>query len=180
MYYIHEPFLEILFKKIKCWGGINHIEQGINNRSRNFLKDKQGNIVTGIRRALRIWEEYIQDLYDSENLKDISIEAEDELNEDDKGNTILKREVVKALKDIRRRKKKATADDNIAVDLLKELNDNNMKIIYTSGEWLKGFLDVMMIALPKKNPAKKCSDQRTISLISFIMKTVTHILSKRL
>ena len=57
------------------------------------------------RRALRIWEKYIQDLYDSENrLKDISIKTEEELYEDDKGSTILKSEVVKAIKDIRRKK----------------------------------------------------------------------------
>jgi hypothetical protein len=31
------------------------------------LKDNQGNIVTDHRRALRIWEKYIQDLSDSEN-----------------------------------------------------------------------------------------------------------------
>ena len=41
--------------------------------------------------ALRIWGKYIQNLYESENRpKDIPIEAEDELDEDDKGPTILK------------------------------------------------------------------------------------------
>jgi hypothetical protein len=51
-------------------------------------------------------------LYDSENCpQDKAIEAEDELDEDDKGPTILKSEVVKAIKDMRR--KKATGDDNI-------------------------------------------------------------------
>ena len=37
-----------------------------------------------------------------------------------------------------------------------------------------------MIALPKKNKAKECSEHRTISLISHTGKTVAHILSKRL
>ena len=82
------------------------------------IKDNQGNIVTDHRQALRIWEKYIQDLYDSENRpRDIEIEVEDELDEDDKGPTILKSEVVKAIKDMRR--KKATGDDNIPVELLK-------------------------------------------------------------
>ena len=59
-------------------------------------------------------------MYDSENRpKDNAIEAEDELDEDDKEPTILKSEVVKAIKDMRR--KKATGDDNIPVDLLKGL-----------------------------------------------------------
>ena len=52
--------------------------------------------------------------------------------------------------------------------------------IYMSGDWPKDFLDVTMIALPKKNQAKKCSDHRTISLISHTGKIVARILSKRL
>jgi Reverse transcriptase (RNA-dependent DNA polymerase). len=48
--------------------------------------------------------------------------------------------------------------------------------IYVSGD----FLDVTMIALPKKTQAKKCSDHRTISLISYAGKIVARFLSKRL
>ena len=50
--------------------------------------------------------------------------------------------------------------------------------IYMSEDWPKDFLDVTMIALTKKNQAKKCSDPRTISLISHTGKTVARILSK--
>jgi hypothetical protein len=50
--------------------------------------------------------------------------------------------------------------------------------IYMSGDWPKDFLDVTMIALPKKNHVKKCSDQRTISVISQTGKIVACILSK--
>ena len=54
------------------------------------IEDNQGNTVTD-HRALRIWEKYIQDLYDQENrTQDIAIEAEDEQDEDNKGPTILK------------------------------------------------------------------------------------------
>ena len=115
--------------------------------------------------------------------KDIAIEAEAELDEDDKGPTLLEGEVVKAIKGMRR--KKATGDDNILVDWLKWLGDRGLKIItalvnkiYMSGDWQKDFLDVTMIALPKKNQAKKCSDHRTISLISHTGKIVARILSK--
>jgi len=122
-------------------------------------------------------------LYDSENRpQNVAIEAEDELDEDDKGPTILKSEVVKAIKDMQR--KKTTGEDKIPVDLLKELGDSRLKIItalfnkiYMSGDWPKDFLDVTMIALPKKNQAKKCSDHRTISLISHTGKIVAHILT---
>ena len=107
---------------------------------------------------------------------DIAIEAEQELDEDDKEPTILKREVVNAIKDMQR--KKAT-DDNIPVDLHKELGDSGLKImtapvntIYISVNWPKDFLDVTMVALPKKNQAKKCSDHRTISIVSHTGKIV--------
>ena len=47
-----------------------------------------------------------------------------------------------------------------------------------SGNWLKDFLDVTMITLPKKNQAKNRSDYRTISLISHTGKIVPCIISK--
>jgi hypothetical protein len=54
------------------------------------IQDNQGNIDTDHRQALRIWEKYIQDIYDSENHpNEIAFEAEEEMNEDDKGPTIL-------------------------------------------------------------------------------------------
>jgi hypothetical protein len=105
--------------------------------------------------------------------KDISIQVEKELNEDDKRPTILKSEVVKGIKDMQR--KKATGDDNILVDLLKELGDSGFKIItelfnkiYMSGDWPKEFLDVTTIALPKKNKVKKCNDHTTIQKYSYL------------
>ena len=54
--------------------------------------------------------------------QDIAIEAQDELNEDDKG---PKNEIVKYIKDMRR--KKATGDEQIPVDLLKELGACGLK-----------------------------------------------------
>ena len=70
------------------------------------------------------------------------------------------------------RRKKATGDDNIPVDFLKELGDNGLKImtalvnkIYMSGDWPKDFLDLTMIALPKKNQAKNAVT--TEQLVSF-------------
>ena len=57
------------------------------------IEDNQGNIVPDHRQALRILEKYMQDLYDSENRSHvIAIEAGYELDEDDKGPTILKSE----------------------------------------------------------------------------------------
>ena len=96
-----------------------------NKAIRTFgIEDNLGNIVTDHQQALRIWEKYIQD---SENrLKDMAIEAEDELDEDDKGPTILKSEIVKVIKDMQRNK---ATGDNITVKLLKGLGDSGLKIM---------------------------------------------------
>ena len=59
------------------------------------------------------------------------------------------------------RRKKAIGDDNIPVQLLKELGDSGLKMtalinkIYMDGDWPKDFLDVKMFALPKKKSSKE-------------------------
>ena len=64
------------------------------------------------------------------------------------------------------RRKKVTGDDNIPVDLLKELGDRRLNImtalvnkIYMSGDWSKDF------ALPKKTKQRNAAT--TEQLVSF-------------
>jgi hypothetical protein len=55
---------------------------------------------------------------------------------------------------------------------LKLLGDDDLNLmtklinVYESGEWPKGFTEVTMVALKKKPKARKCTDNRTISLIA--------------
>ena len=87
-------------------------------------KKTKDNIITDRGRALKVWEKNIQDLYDSENRpNDIVIEAEEELDEDDKGSNLLESMAVQA-------------------DLLKEQRDNRLNTmailvnkVYVSGRW---------------------------------------------
>ena len=98
------------------------------------MEDNQDSIVTDHQQALRICEKYIQDLYDSEKILQLK----------------QKRNWMKMTKDLLylkvkdKRRKKATGDDNISVDLLKELGDSGLKImtalvnkIYMNGDWLR-------------------------------------------
>ena len=48
-----------------------------------------------------------------------------------------------------------------------------------NGNWPKDFLDVSMIQLPKNNQAKKCSNHRSIILISHTGNIIALILNKR-
>ena len=151
---------------------------GIENSAGQFISDQN--------EMLAIWEEYIEKLYDREHRPDdIEIEDESEVDEDEKGPSILQCEVEKAIKDMKRGK--ATGDDNIPADILKILGDLGMKNltkminhIYETGEWPEDFLDVTMIPLKKKPQARKCGDHRTISLISHVGKVIARILNRRM
>jgi len=48
-------------------------------------------------------------------------------------------------------------------------------ITYETGEWLKDFKEITMIALKKKPQATKCSDHHTISLTAHSAKIVAKI-----
>ena len=51
--------------------------------------------------------------------------------------------------------------------------------VYETGQWPKDFTEVTMIALKKKTQTTKCSDHRTVSLISHTAKIIAKILRRR-
>jgi len=136
--------------------------------------------------VLKIWENYIIELYDRPNRPEIlDVEPEEEVDTDEKGPYILQSEVEKAIKEMMN--KKATGNDDVPGDVLKLLEEGGLKImtklintIYETGEWPKDFTEVRMIALKKKPQATKCSDHHTISLIAHTAKTVAKILRRRI
>jgi hypothetical protein len=136
------------------------------------------------RRVLQIWENYITELYDRANRPE-HLEVEPEVDEDEKGPSILQSEVEKAIKDMR--DKKATGDDDVPGDVLKLLGEDGLRLktqlinsTYVTGEWPTDFIEVTMIALKKKPKATKFSDHRTISLIAHAAKIVARILRRRI
>jgi hypothetical protein len=52
--------------------------------------------------------------------------------------------------------------------------------IYVTEEWPRDLIEVTMIALKKKPKATKCSDHRTISIITHAAKIVARILRRRI
>ena len=146
-----------------------------------YIEDSQGNRIVDQRQVLKIWENYITELYDRPNRPEtLEVEPEEDVDTDDKGPHILQNEVKKAIKKVRNRK--ATGDD-IPGDVLKLLGEGGLKIltklsnaIYNTEEWPQDFTEVTMIALKKKTKAAKCSDYRTISLIAHTAKIIAKIL----
>jgi len=136
--------------------------------------------------VLKIWENYVTELYDRPNRPEtLEVEPEEEVDKDEKGLYILQSEVEKAVKEMRNRK--ATGDDYVPADVLKLMGEGGLKILtklintlYETGEWPKDFTEVTMIALKKKTQATKCGDHRTISIIAHTAKIIAKILRRRI
>ena len=80
------------------WNGTQGI-QSIGN------EDSQGNRIVDQRQVLKIWENYIIELYDRPNRPEtLEAEPEEEVDTDEKGPHILQIEVEKAIKEMRKRK----------------------------------------------------------------------------
>ena len=96
---------------------------------------------------------------------------------------ILQSEMEKAIEEMRN---KATGDDDVPEDVLKLLVKGGLKImtklintVHENGEWSKDFTELTMIALKRKPQTTKCSDHRTIGLITHTSKIVAKILRRR-
>ena len=110
---------------------------------------------------LKIWENYVTELYDRPNRPEtLKVEPEEEVDKDKKGPYVLQSEVEKAIKEMRNRK--ATGDDDVPGDVLTLLGEGGLKIftklintIYETEEWPNDFTEVTMIALKKKTSYKR-------------------------
>ena len=81
-------------------------------------------------------------------------------------------------------KQKGLRNENIPAELLKELGDNALKrmivlvTIFVSRDYLTLGV-IIIISLPKRNQAMKCSDHRYINFISRFGKIVACLLTMR-
>ena len=92
------------------------------------IEDSQGNRIADQRQVLKIWENYITELYDRPNRPEkLEAEPEEEIDKEEKGPLISKSEVEKANKETRNRK--ATGDDDIPGDVLKLLGEGGFENI---------------------------------------------------
>ena len=82
------------------------------------IEDSQGNRIVDQSQILKIWENYITELYNRPNQPEtLEVEPEEEVDMDEKGPHILQSEVKKANKEMKN--KKATGDDDVSGDVLK-------------------------------------------------------------
>lgn len=163
-----------LHKKVKELAGVKR-----NSNSNSGLADREGNIILDIDQKLIRWKEYVTELFTDER------NVEHEVTNAVTGPSITTEEVERAIKNAKNRK--ATGPDEIPAEMLKLLEGKGKKLllqlfnaIYNTGIIPNDWLQSTFITIPKKTNAKNCSDHRTISLMSHVLKIFLSIIHQRI
>ena len=166
--------LRDLVKKIRDTKGIFHAKMGT-------IKDRNGRYLTEAEDIKKRWQEYTEELYkkdhqDQDNHDGVLTHLEPD---------ILECEVKWALGSITTNK--ASAGDEIPVELFQILKDDAVKVLHSicqqiwkTQQWPQDRKMSVFIPIPKKGNAKECSNYRTIALISHASKVMLKILQARL
>ena len=147
------------------------------NQGSNCICDKNGQMLFDAEDITNRWVEYVEDLYFDERgtLPDI-------MNDD--GQTILQSEVEGVIKDMKIGK--ASGNDEITTEMLKALNDVGIKrlteicnLVYEHAYIPSEMNQSIFVRLPKKQKATNCSEYRTLSLMSHVLKIMLKIVLLR-
>ncbi|CAF4868095.1 unnamed protein product [Pieris macdunnoughi] len=162
-----------LHKEIKEMAGLRK------RTNRNTLVDDSGNVLLDIESKKSTWKLYVEEMF-ADATRRITVTPGNET-----GPPILRAEVVKALK--RAKTGKSPGPDQIHVEILQLIEEhlvdavtNFFNCIYATGIMPKDWLISTFITLPKKPTAKKCTEYRTISLMSQVLKlflSIIHLFS---
>jgi hypothetical protein len=146
------------------------------------LCDDNGNLQLDPDKIVRIWETYVEQLFNDDRPSGYT------LSNDDTGPSILKSEVENAIKGLKNNKR--PGNDNVYGEVLKMLCETNSQFldslvrlfnnIYNSGEFPEDWLESTFVAIPKKPKAKSCDQHRMISLINHISKAYTKVIYNRI
>uniref|UniRef100_A0A8D8PW97 Craniofacial development protein 2 n=2 Tax=Cacopsylla melanoneura TaxID=428564 RepID=A0A8D8PW97_9HEMI len=145
------------------------------------LEDAHGNEIYDSSQMLARWKEYCEGLYKDQRPSETPnfVINENEIPE------FSINDISKAIKKLSNNK--AYGPDNIPAELVKLLDTDGLVLItdivntiYKTGEIPSDFLTSIFITLPKVNKAKKCTDFRTISLISHTSKILLQIIKERI
>ena len=163
----------VLFRKMRDTKGTFHAKMG-RKKDRNCMD------LTGAEDIKKRWQGYTElykkDLHDSDNHDGVNTYLEPD---------ILECKVKWALGSITTNK--ASRGDGIPVDIFHILRDNAVKVLHSicqqiwkTQQWLQDSKRSVFTPIPKKGNAKKCSNYRTIALISHASKVMLKILQARL
>lgn len=171
LYQKHDLFN--LHKKVKQITG-KHKPQTLTK-----IVDDENKPILSKQRLEEVWTKYIGELFDDDD------RSFDPKIETDQGPDIMISEVEKAIKNLKCGK--AAGPDNIYPDLLKLIDEDNLKTltqlfnsIYKTGNIPKDWLKSTFIPIPKKSSAKRCDEFRLISLMSQVLKLFLKVLHNRI
>ncbi|XP_049779702.1 uncharacterized protein LOC126176585 [Schistocerca cancellata] len=144
---------------------------GEKRTTRMNIKSSDGNPVLSKEGKAERWKEYIEGLYKGNVLEDNIMEMEEDVDENEMGDTILREKFDRALKDLSRNK--APGVDNIPLELL--IAYPLVSKMNETGEIPSDFKKNIIIPVPKKAGVDRCENYRTISLISHGCKILKRI-----
>ena len=146
-----------------------------------LIKDRNGMDLTEAEDIKKSWQEYTEELYkkdlhDPDNHDGVITDLEPD---------ILGCEVKWALESITMNK--ASGGDGIPVELFQILKNDAVKVLHSicqqiwkTHQWPQDWKRSVLIPIPKKSNAKKCSNYCTVAFISHACKVMLKILQARL
>lgn len=151
---------------------------GNNKQADKTIKNKDGKLLIDDVQITKRWKEYLEELYDGENLENWEIMKEQTTM------TILRSEYDTALSELK--PKKAPGIDYIPVELLQNSSQivkdalyDLTRDIYMKGEIPDDYCNSIIVSIPKKQNVNTCDQFRTLSLITLASKILTNIINRR-
>ncbi|XP_063595249.1 uncharacterized protein LOC134772112 [Penaeus indicus] len=150
----------------------------------NAIEDKTGQLLTNNTEVTARWKEYCRELYQHQADVDRTLLAE-ATSEGEIEQDILESEVRAAI--IKLKMNKAPGFDNLPAELIKCGGDPTVKTLHLlcnrilqTSKWPTQWTQSILIPIPKKKMSKKCSEHRTVSLISHPSKVLLTIILNRI
>ena len=156
-------------------------------KSASLIEDSDGNLLTKEDAISRRWKEYCDELYNYEIQKESSsidepVQVEDTRDEKE----ILSAEVEWAIKELKTERHRVQTD-KIKAEQIKYGGETTVRVLHKlcnailkTKEWSCRWTESVPTTIPKKANSRKCSDHRTISLISHASKVLQKIIQKRI
>ena len=150
-----------------------------------IIEDKDGTLLTKSDDICRRWKNYCEELFNFNIQKDQEVLKEQVTEERQEEETILMSEVRSAIQELK--KNKSPGADNITAELIQNGGETTFLLMHKlcneilkTKQWPSQWTESVLITIPKKSKSRRCTDYRTISLISHASKVLLRIILKRL
>uniref|UniRef100_A0A8D9A6I6 Craniofacial development protein 2 n=1 Tax=Cacopsylla melanoneura TaxID=428564 RepID=A0A8D9A6I6_9HEMI len=148
----------------------------------NTIEDENGKLLFDDEMITKRWKQYLESLYKGDDYNDSEILGNEEIGDNDTIQVEDFKKAVAKLKD-----NKAPGLDAIPAELIKQAGNGIQECLFTliheiyeTGEMPTDFTQCKISVIPKKAGTNKCSEHRTLSLISHSSKILTNIMIKRI